>query len=242
MDKYELLYNLKSARRKKRLQKKDFDKQLIQLDKQRAILNARKRNLPMVPLAQPYQKGWKRFFVLRNDVRQSPQAEFYEALLEKINTVQYNHDKSFKRKKKRKRWKRRSTYEEKPQQLKEFTGYEWDHPKFNLSEKEKSCFHFKEYWCASAGKMQTSYVCTEPWRFVLVIKPHIIYEVKMIDEELEQEIKRLDNYIDNHYLEPKISRLIHGWYQWGNYLPDQKKYTNELKNKTRYQNKEGYLE
>jgi hypothetical protein len=242
MDTYELLYNLKSARRKKRLQKKDLDKRLIKLDKQRALLYERRLDLPMVPLAQPYQKGWKRSFVLINDVKQSPQAEFYQALLDKINTVQYNHDKSFKQKKRRKRWKQWSTHKEKVQQLKEFSEYEWKHPKLNLSEKEKSFFQFKESWCAATGKMRASYPYTEPWRFVLAVKPHIIYEVKMLDEVLEQEIQRLANYIDNNHLEPKISRLIHGYYHWRNYSSHPKNYTNELKNKTRYHNKEAYLE
>ena len=96
-----LSYKLKTARQKKRLQKEDFDKRLIQIHKQEETLWNNRRKLPMVPLEQPYQKGWKRFFVLREDVRRCNKAAFYQQLLDKINTVQYSNDKNFKAKKNR---------------------------------------------------------------------------------------------------------------------------------------------
>ena len=77
MDLHEMPYRLKSARQKRRLVKKDRDKQLIQLDKHQNLLWKQKRELPMIPLEHPYQKGWKRFFVLRKDVQQSAKAVFY---------------------------------------------------------------------------------------------------------------------------------------------------------------------
>jgi hypothetical protein len=47
----------KSARRKKRLVKKDFDKKLIQLSKRRQELSDQIWSLPPVILKEPYQKG-----------------------------------------------------------------------------------------------------------------------------------------------------------------------------------------
>ena len=81
---YALSYRLRSARNKKRdLKKEDKEKRLIQLHKQEVMLWTDRRKLPWVPLAEPYQKGWKRFFVLREDVKRSNNAGFYESLLEK---------------------------------------------------------------------------------------------------------------------------------------------------------------
>jgi hypothetical protein len=73
---------IKSARRKKRLVKLDFDKQLIRLSK---TMNswATKAKFTKVPLVHPYQRGWKRLFVLQDDIKRGPLAEFYEALLKK---------------------------------------------------------------------------------------------------------------------------------------------------------------
>ncbi|MBS1606677.1 MAG: hypothetical protein JST42_28740 [Bacteroidetes bacterium] len=62
---------LKTARQKRRAQKADREKQLIRLEKLRTILWRAKQQLPWIPLEEPYQKGWKRFFVMREDVKRS---------------------------------------------------------------------------------------------------------------------------------------------------------------------------
>src|SRR5690606_37296467 len=87
---------IKTARQKKRLQKEDIEKQLIRLHRLREKLQQQKNSLPLVPLETPYQKGWKRSYVLRQDVARSRYGSFYQTLLEKINTVIYHHDKHFK--------------------------------------------------------------------------------------------------------------------------------------------------
>ena len=93
-------------------------------------------------IRHPYQRGWKRFFVLRDDVNRSPKAEFYETLLTKINTVEYHHDKSFKRKKRR---KGRNVYVVKQQLLREFYDYSWQVNRMKLTEDEKTCFTRVEF-------------------------------------------------------------------------------------------------
>ena len=103
VDEYALCTRSKSKRRKKRLVKEDFEKQLIQLRKLEVELWKKRRNLPLVPLEIPYQKGWQRNFKLRDDIARSSEASFYKELLGKINTWQFSPEKSFKRKKKRKR-------------------------------------------------------------------------------------------------------------------------------------------
>ncbi|MNV66586.1 hypothetical protein D3C71_1593440 [compost metagenome] len=40
----------------------------------------------------------------------------------------------------------------------------------------------------------------------------------MVDELLEQEIQLLDNYITNHYLQPRMSRLTGGVYKYKSWL------------------------
>lgn len=89
---------LKTARQKKRLRIKDLHKYLRWLHRERSRLWKLQRELPLLPLELPYQKGWKRTFVLRHDVAASEKAPFYQALLNKINTVRYSHDKRFRMK------------------------------------------------------------------------------------------------------------------------------------------------
>ncbi|MFZ0595933.1 MAG: hypothetical protein WAM46_03045, partial [Flavobacterium sp.] len=62
-DEYALCSRLKNKRTKKRLVKEDFDKQLIQIRKLEVTLWKKRQELPLVPLAVPYQKGWQRNFV-----------------------------------------------------------------------------------------------------------------------------------------------------------------------------------
>jgi len=212
MDTNDLLYwtacsRIKSARRKVRLQKWYKEKQLIQLGKQRYELRKQKHALPLVPLKEPYQKGWKRFFGLREDVARCNKADFYWKLLEKINTVEYSNNKSFTVKMRKKR-KRIDVV--KQQYLKAFSTSEWKSSKLELSDKEKDQFVLKDVWCEFDKKYYARYVFIEPWRYVLRIKPHFITHTKMIDEVLEQQIQELKNYIENNFLDHKIDKLTRG--------------------------------
>ena len=90
IDEYVLCTRFKSKRRKKRLVKEDFEKQLIQSRKFEVALWKKRQDLPLVPLATPYQKGWERSFVLREHIVRSNEASFYKTLLEMINTWQHS--------------------------------------------------------------------------------------------------------------------------------------------------------
>jgi hypothetical protein len=240
MDLHEWPYRIKSARRKRRLVKKDRDKQLIKLSKKQSELWKQRWQLPMVPLRNPYQSGWKRLFVLRNDLRQTKTADFYRELLVKINTVRYHHDKSFKGKKRR-RWK--YGYEIKQQLLQGISLNDWQANRLKLSDQEKVCFTRVESTNIYSKNIQVNYLFTEPWRFVLKVMPHIITEVRLLDTVLEQEIDALDNHIGNHFYAPRINRLTCGKsYRWKDHFADHPKYINKLKNTPRYFNKQAYLE
>ena len=230
VDEYALCTRFKSKRRKKRLVKEDFEKHLIQLRKREKELWKKRKDLPLIPLENPYQKGWQRSFVLREDVARSSEAEFYRTLLEKINTWQFSSEKSFKRKKKR---KRRNVYVEKIQTVKEFSKWEWKSPKLELTEKEKAHFYKRERWCSNFKRYKIHYVFNEPWRYVLRVSPYMITHTKMVDSDLESEIQLLDNYIVNLDLRNKINRLLGGfsntWKYYRKEFPTQK---SPIKNKS----------
>lgn len=230
VDEYALCTRFKSKRRKKRLVKEDFEKDLIQLRKREKELWNKQKNLPLVPLESPYQKGWQRNFVLREDIAKSAEAEFYRKLLEKINTWQFSSEKSFKRKKKR---KRRHVYVENIQTVKEFSEWEWRSPKLELTEKEKVHFYKRERWCNNFKRYKIHYVFNEPWRYILRVRPYMITHTKMVDSDLESEIQLLDNYIVNLDLRNKINRLIHGSSRkWRYYEKENPREISPIKNKS----------
>jgi hypothetical protein len=216
--------NIKTARQKKRIVKKDFDKQLISLHKKRIELQEIKKNLPLVKLENPYQKGWVRTFELRPDITESKNADFYRALLSKINSVQYSNVKHFKTKRRKNRKKK---WIDKPQMLQEFDMCQWS--------RNAEKFSPKEYWCTLSKRIRIKYVFIEAWRFILKVRPNIITHQRLIDEVLEQEISCIDKHIDAHFLEGRINKLVYGnSYHWGR-KPDENpkhktNYLNELLN------------
>ncbi|MFH6994085.1 hypothetical protein [Flavobacterium sp. FlaQc-48] len=229
-EEYALCSRFKNKRTKKRLVKEDFEKQLIQLRKLEVELWKKRQELPLVPLAVPYQKGWQRNFVLREDIARSSEYSFYKVLLEKINTVQFSSEKSFKKKKKR---KRKHVYVEKLQTVQEFSESEWRSPKLALTEKEKTHFYKRERWCPNCKRYKIHYVFNEPWRYVFRIKPYMITHTKMVDAVLESEIQVLDNYITNLNLRYKINKLVHGSsYRYKYYQTENPRELNPIKNKS----------
>lgn len=231
---------IKSARRKRRLVKTDRDKQLIQLDKRRDELWEQKRLLPMVAPEHPYQRGWKRFFLLRDDVKHSPRKDFYEVLLPKINTVEYHHDRFFKRKKRR---KQRYTYQVKQQLLREFSQQSWNSNRVKLTDEERVCFTRIETFDVRTYRTDVKYVFAEPWRFVLKVAPHIVTHTKLMDADIERELAWINEHIDNNHLWPRINLLTRGRsYRWKDEFNERLKYINKFKNIPRYSPKEAYLE
>jgi len=199
---------IKSARRKTRLQKEDKEKHIIGLEKKQKILYQQEKDLPWLPLDIPYQKGWKRFFVLRDDVARSRDADFFTELLLKINTTQHANNKSFTKRKKKKRKKIEVAIQ---QTLKSYDESDWNSPKYcKLNEKEKALFKLTKRWCNQRKCFYNEYIFTEPWRFVLKIKPHFITHYKMHDNVLEQQIAELENHIENHHLQHKMAKLTKG--------------------------------
>lgn len=230
----------KSDRRKKRLVKKDFDKKLIRLIKQRKVLKIQKRNLPPVILDKPYQRGWVRYFVLRSDIARSEKAQFYNNLLAKINTYWRHYDKSFKRRK-----IRRGAYENcdaSLHKLNELWPTDFHGDKLNLTDAEKDCFYLKETWNDRYDRWESKYVFAEAWRYVLVIKPYMVYAEKQADGLLEQELAQIEDQLTWNCLFPRVRKIKRSVYKYWKPEDEDVRYTNYLKNKPRYTSKEAYLD
>src|SRR5215213_11908918 len=96
-----LSFRIRSRRQKIRAQHEDLEKKLIALHKERRQLYQQQRSLGWVELHPPVMRGWKRYFVLREDVQRSKSAAFFTSILNRINTVQYSSLKDFKVKKRK---------------------------------------------------------------------------------------------------------------------------------------------
>lgn len=206
-----LCYRLRTARQRKRMRYKDHDKQLIRLHKQENELYLKKRNVGWEVLQPPVQKGWIRFFVLREDVAVSRHAAFFQSILQKINTYEYSWKKDFK-KKKRKRG--RKIYVVKPQYL--LRPYEYQLYKMQLTAVEKQ--FFREVWEMDWKRQPVKrYEFIELWRFVLKVKPNMVNRIRIKDAALESEIQLLDNYMERNDLRKRQSKVVSGFYKYRHY-------------------------
>lgn len=206
-----LSYRLRTVRQKKRMQYKDFDKQLLKLRREEYKLDELERNLGYEPLVPPVQKGWKRFYVLREDIARSKHSEFFENILKKINAYEWSWRKDFRV---RKRRYGKGKYIIKSQSL--LSPCESHFAKLGFTEVEKSYFY--EVWkMDSCKKLYKYYVFSEPWRFVLRVRPNMIDKIKRRDAQIESRSKEIDNFFERNNYRYRLWKILDGdasrrWY------------------------------
>lgn len=218
-------FRIRTKRRRKRTSIEAKDKKLIGLYKQDKELRKQKQELPMIDLVPPIQKGYKRFFVVREDVKRSKMGSFYENLLQKINTFQYNETKIFNKKVKK---FGRKIHVEREQSLKVF--YPNDFAKLKLNERQIECFELRLLQEIRGRTIYAKevYVFKEPWRFVLRIRPNMIEKVKLFDVELEQKMAQVDAVIYDNYKNLGRLKKLRDWGRYNDYNVE--KHKNPLKN------------
>jgi hypothetical protein len=153
----------------------------------------------------PVQKGWKRSFVLREDVAKSDDADFYEGILAKINTTLWSYRKDFLKKKKiygRKRYVVREQHLLRPD--------EYHFKKLNFSEAEKQQFYEEVLLLGRSKVWIKRYVFKEPWRFVLRVQPNIIDKVRKRDPDIDARLHEIDNYLERNAYRDILAHLVHG--------------------------------
>ena len=217
---------LRNLRSRKRIAREDHEKYLRECIKRQKILFKQRRELPLVPLEKPYQKGYVRFFVLREDVRQGKQADFFATLLEKINTFQYADTRKFQKKKKR-RGKR--VYIARKQELYSFSQWEWERAleRGKFTQKERAYFAKIECFNRQKDRFEIHYEFTEAWRFELRVKPNMITHYRPVDIAIERELAELDKIIDDYknwgIIHSKIYGRSYSWRQYQKrYMPKEK--------------------
>jgi hypothetical protein len=196
---------VRTKRRRIRDAREHFEKQLLALRRQQDGLWKTWQQRGYVPLEPPVMKGYKRYFVLRDDVARGKQAGFYEQLLKKINTYDYSHRKDFKVKKRshgRKKMILREQYVLAPD-LEHFK-------KLQFTDREATCFEERIFFQKNSLVPVRRMVFKEPWRFVLRIRPNMITETRMILPEVQSQIRVLKNYEERHHLWHKIQKLKEG--------------------------------
>lgn len=71
------------------------DKALLRLDRELDRLHQAQGNAPVIPLEHPYQRGWVKTFVLREDARHHPEAAVFAAVLAVVNQRVRSRNREF---------------------------------------------------------------------------------------------------------------------------------------------------
>jgi len=219
---------LRNLRSRKRIARTDHEKYLRACNKRQDVLLKQRRELPLVPLDEPYQRGYVRFFVVCEDVKRSKSGEFFEDLLRKINTYQYADNRKFQKKKKR-RGKR--TYIPLKQELRSFSQWEWEErcQKGKFTPQEQALFGKMEYYCHRSKRFETYYEFIDKWRFELRVRPYMITHYRPIDVAIERELADLEKVTEDYKNRGIIRHKIYGGsYSWKQY---EKRYTPKEKYK-----------
>ena len=207
---------------------------ILALDRERQRISKSSDYKTVVPLDEPYQKGWKRLFVLRPEVQQSSKAEFYQQILNTINTVQYHYDQSFKKPKRKGRW-HKYYFDELPK-LQAIEEYYWGAKKPPFSEEQRACFNKVKFWDESYYRWEYKYVFTQPDLFTVAVLPHMVTTVIIGDALLEQRLAWIDDHIKGFAQENRLRSMKGGWYKyWKSWVYIEKlKNVNPLKNKPKW--------
>ncbi len=217
--------NLPSRRWRIRRIRTAYDKKLRILDKEHTRICNQIRSLGYEDLIPPIQRGYKRLFVLTEETKYSSRADFYQGILDKINTIWYSPHKTFKGKKRRiGKWKYKVRNE---QTLQEPDSWIFHNNK-KFTEEEKKYFYKIEYYDYPSKQYKTKYVFIEQWRFVLRVRPNMITKIQIKDSELEQYRDELDDFLDRKENYKRLVKMRGGdSYSW-------KKILNEKENKIKY--------
>lgn len=197
-----LCYRLRTPRQRKRAVRDEFDRKLRAFDREQRELWKKEGELGWIELNPPVMRGWKRFYVLRPDVSRSKDASFFQAILDKINTVDYSSRKDFKVKY---RSQGKKQHYIKDQRLKYLA--EAKTAKAVFSEKELQLFEHREVLDWTGKKFIPVMVFTEQWHFVLRTRPNFITKTRARNELIESRISEIENYFERNYLRERLKNI-----------------------------------
>ncbi len=165
------------------------DKKLFRLRKRMNEIYQLERGKPLIQLEKPIQKGFKKDFILRDDVARRRDSNDLQRILGAINHVVYCKNQDFKVKK----W-HSNQMEDIPHNLKHIPANQWD--KLGWPEHFKKWFVYEER--PHVGKYSTfivkGYWFKYPYMFTTRILPNFITHIKQIDTNLEKEKAEIDQY------------------------------------------------
>jgi hypothetical protein len=194
-----------TKRREKRSFKEKKKKEIIALMEEQSRLHKAERKLGLIELKEPYQRGWKKFYVLREDVLNRKDADVFKEILKLIQHTIYSRKPDF-------------TY--KDFKTKKILPMEHGFHPISKAKYEKLDPKIKKHFGLSYiygyynkydSTPRQAYIvyryCGPEYYFVTKIDKNIVTHAHAIDSVIESRLAEIYNYIDHHWRE--IARAMH---------------------------------
>ncbi len=163
-----------------------------------------KRNSGIIEmLPEPVFAGYKKFFIIRQDVLNRHDIDNIKNLLDMLNTTIKSKSKSFKRK------VSKGVYEIVEPKLKSLTDSEF----FDLDDGIQKYF-IREY---CYDKSRYKWECAYPWFFITKTIKYYYYSRIIPDSESDSKSDRAYNYLETHNLIGTLNNKFFGSYNWNDF-------------------------
>ena len=190
------------------------DKKALALERELNKLLELSWKAPIIPLEKPYQNGWIKFYVLRDDYTRRTDTNVYLRILKEVGIERFSRNKNFLDKNGRPL----------TPGLKIIGKNEWD--KLGWPEHYKKYFYYglhpvETRW--GTGGTREGYKLTHTFYLVEAIRPHMVTHTKVIYPDVQKRIREIYNTFEHKQY---WSRLWHLKGQKMSY--DKKDYNQEI--------------
>lgn len=214
---------MKSIEKNRHQHRREFielrDKKLIRLSRRLRELNLIERKAPLIQLDKPIQKGFRKDFVLREDITRRRDSHEITRILSAINQTVYCQKEDFKVKK----WHSKQM-EDIPHKLRHIPANQWDRLQWPP--------HYKKWFTFREGVIENKwgtliikgYWFNYPYMFVEKVSPHIVTHIKQHFPDIEREEAEIKRFFELHNGWARLDHLNGNspyWKRWENTKDDQ---------------------
>lgn len=161
------------------------------------------RSAPLIEIDEPYQRGWVRFFKLRDDASRRSDAATLTEILKRVNVYQYCRKGTFMQKN-----QKTKSYEPIGHYPKRYTIKEWS--RLEWLESYRKYFearlvterNWKNQWVRNQR-----YVFKYPFYFVSCTEKHFVTHHRVKLPDVESRITEIMNYFDQHQVWHRLHHL-----------------------------------
>jgi hypothetical protein len=197
-------------RRATRIARNQFDKQVLALEREAKELWRAKREKPWIKLDEPIQRGWKRFFVLRDDVKNRSDAPIIREVLKRVNVTQYCDNEEFEDY----NWKAEQWYPRRHDPKPIGIGEAEKDPTFNARHRKfllrGTDWHYHHGW----RKLIDGYWFKDKWMLDQKVEPHFVTHYQELDSDIETRLAEIDKHLYDDWKAHGRLIKLHGWHNW----------------------------